>query len=109
MEAYSNNSYYQVMRKAQTKPKKAPVAPPPPTPVKVYNVHPMNFRDLVQELTGAPQFKPQSHPHPHHHHHHHHQNPLLSSSSAIDINIASAPTTANWYMGGGGDMKHWNS
>ncbi|MED6218880.1 hypothetical protein PIB30_030656 [Stylosanthes scabra] len=103
MEAYSNNSTYysssNSMRKPQTKAKKAPVAPPPPTPVKVYNVHPMNFRDLVQELTGAPEFKP-------------HQNPLLSSSSSSsrDVNIAAAAstTTANWYMGGS-DIKHWNS
>lgn len=48
------------VRKSQTKPwKKAPVAPPTSTPMKVYKVDPMNFRDLVQQLTGAPEFKSQ--------------------------------------------------
>lgn len=38
--------------------KKAPVsAPVPRTAIKVYKVDPLNFRDLVQELTGAPEFK----------------------------------------------------
>nr|KYP53112.1 hypothetical protein KK1_024934 [Cajanus cajan]KYP53115.1 hypothetical protein KK1_024937 [Cajanus cajan] len=39
--------------------KKAPVAPMAPTPVKVYKVDAINFRDLVQQLTGAPEHKPQ--------------------------------------------------
>lgn len=45
--------------------KKAPVAPMPPNPIKVYKVDPINFRDLVQHLTGAPQFKPHAPPMPH--------------------------------------------
>ncbi|CAL0314370.1 unnamed protein product [Lupinus luteus] len=45
------------VRKSQAKAwKKAPVA----SQTKVYNVDPMNFRDVVQQLTGAPQFKSQS-------------------------------------------------
>ncbi|XP_061359051.1 uncharacterized protein LOC133303190 [Gastrolobium bilobum] len=49
------------VKKSQAKPwkNKAPIAPMPPTPVKIYKVDPMNFRDLVQQLTGAPEFKPQ--------------------------------------------------
>ncbi|OMP01780.1 VQ motif-containing protein [Corchorus olitorius] len=38
------------------KPWKKPIAPLPPTPPKVYKVDPINFRDLVQKLTGAPEF-----------------------------------------------------
>ncbi|KAK9097148.1 hypothetical protein Sjap_022645 [Stephania japonica] len=34
------------------KPWRKPVPPPP----RVYRVHPANFRDLVQELTGKPKF-----------------------------------------------------
>ncbi|KAK7263267.1 hypothetical protein RJT34_30854 [Clitoria ternatea] len=50
----SHNSLLHSVRKTPAKPwKKAPVAPMPPTPVKVYKVDPMNFRDLVQQLTGG--------------------------------------------------------
>ncbi|KDP32096.1 hypothetical protein JCGZ_12557 [Jatropha curcas] len=42
-------------RKPPMKPWKKPIAPLPPTPPKVYKVDPMNFRDLVQKLTGAPE------------------------------------------------------
>ncbi|KAK7307695.1 hypothetical protein VNO77_40987 [Canavalia gladiata] len=62
--AYSFQSHSSLhnVRKSQAKPwKKAPVAPPPPTPIQVFKVDPMNFRDLVQQLTGAPEFKPQVH------------------------------------------------
>jgi len=69
MEAYSSsypasksNSLLHSVRKPQAKPwKKAPVAPPAPTPIRVYKVDAINFRDLVQRLTGAPEFNPQLH------------------------------------------------
>ncbi|KAK7386351.1 hypothetical protein VNO78_26530 [Psophocarpus tetragonolobus] len=51
----SHNSWLHSVRKSPAKPwKKAPVAPMPPTPVKVYKVDAINFRDVVQQLTGAP-------------------------------------------------------
>jgi len=31
----------------------------PPTPAKVYKVDAINFQDVVQQLTGAPEHKPQ--------------------------------------------------
>lgn len=37
---------------------KKPIAPWPRTPPKVYNVAPINFRDVVQKLTGAPDSQP---------------------------------------------------
>ncbi|XP_028764225.1 VQ motif-containing protein 29-like [Neltuma alba] len=56
------DSWLHSVRKPASKPcKKAPVAPMPPPPIKVYKVDPMNFRDLVQQLTGAPEFKPHDH------------------------------------------------
>lgn len=68
MEAYYSGSYpastkpislLHTVRKVQAKPwKKAAVAPPAPTPIRVYKVDAINFRDLVQQLTGAPEFKP---------------------------------------------------
>nr|AFK35278.1 unknown [Medicago truncatula] len=53
------------VRKSPTKTwnKKAPIAPMAPTPIKVYKVDPINFKELVQSLTCAPQFMP---PQPHH-------------------------------------------
>jgi len=53
------------VRKSPTKTwnKKAPIAPMVPTPAKVYKVDPINFKELVQSLTCAPQFIP---PQPHH-------------------------------------------
>ncbi|XVF59230.1 hypothetical protein PTKIN_Ptkin07bG0259200 [Pterospermum kingtungense] len=48
------------VRKPMAKPWKKPIAPLPPTPPKVYKVDPINFRGLVQKLTGAPEFMPQS-------------------------------------------------
>lgn len=82
--------------------KKAPVAPPmPPTPVKVYKVDAINFKDLVQQLTCAPEFMP---PHPH---------LQLLQKTATSIDVPSRPlqnllisrdtiplsvcTTDNWY------------
>ncbi|KAL2241515.1 uncharacterized protein LOC105177839 [Sesamum indicum] len=37
---------------------KKPIAPMPPTPPKIYKVDPADFRDVVQKLTGAPEFHP---------------------------------------------------
>ncbi|CAJ1943037.1 unnamed protein product [Sphenostylis stenocarpa] len=56
----SHKTWLHSVRKSSAKPwKKAPVAPMPPTPVKVYQVDAINFRDVVQQLTGAPDHKPQ--------------------------------------------------
>ncbi|KAK7346883.1 hypothetical protein VNO80_21407 [Phaseolus coccineus] len=56
----SHYSWLHSVRKPLAKPrKKAPVAPMPPTPAKVYKVDAINFRDVVQQLTGAPEHKPQ--------------------------------------------------
>ncbi|XP_044492728.1 uncharacterized protein LOC123216365 [Mangifera indica] len=41
------------VRKAPLKPWKKPIAPVPPAGPKVYKVDPVNFRELVQRLTGA--------------------------------------------------------
>ncbi|KAI9089004.1 hypothetical protein K1719_029283 [Acacia pycnantha] len=77
-----HDSWLHSVRKPISKPcKKSPVAPMPPSPIKVYNVDPINFRDLVQQLTGAPEFKP--------HHHHHLQSvalvpPPMPVSSFVD-------------------------
>ncbi|KAJ9170540.1 hypothetical protein P3X46_019166 [Hevea brasiliensis] len=43
------------VRKPQLKPWKKPIAPLAPTPPRVYKVDPINFKDLVQKLTGAPE------------------------------------------------------
>ncbi|KAB1199186.1 hypothetical protein CJ030_MR5G024504 [Morella rubra] len=48
-----NSSLLHTVRKSAAKPWKKPVAPLPPTPSRVYKVDPVNFRDLVQKLTGA--------------------------------------------------------
>ncbi|PIN16922.1 hypothetical protein CDL12_10420 [Handroanthus impetiginosus] len=37
---------------------KKPIAPMPPTRPKVYKVDPVNFKDVVQKLTGAREFHP---------------------------------------------------
>ncbi|KAE8704850.1 putative GTP-binding protein engB [Hibiscus syriacus] len=49
------------VRKPLSKPWKKPIAPFPPTPPKVYTVDPINFRDLVQKLTGSPEFMSRAH------------------------------------------------
>ncbi|CAK9152998.1 unnamed protein product [Ilex paraguariensis] len=46
------------VRKLSGKPMKQPIAPLPPTPPKVYKVDPINFKEVVQKLTGAPEFQP---------------------------------------------------
>lgn len=55
-----SSSWLRSVRKTPAKPwKKAPVAPMPPTPIKVYKVDAINFRDVVQQLTGAPEHESQ--------------------------------------------------
>ncbi|KAG5097809.1 hypothetical protein JHK82_047663 [Glycine max] len=55
-----SSSWLRSVRKTPAKPwKKHHVAPMPPTPVKVYKVDAINFREVVQQLTGAPKHKPQ--------------------------------------------------
>ncbi|KAB2604006.1 hypothetical protein D8674_040969 [Pyrus ussuriensis x Pyrus communis] len=45
------------VQKSSSKPWKKPaVAPLPPTPQRIYKVDPINFRELVQRLTCAPEF-----------------------------------------------------
>ncbi|KAE8704102.1 VQ motif-containing protein 29 [Hibiscus syriacus] len=60
-QASSFHGSLHTVRKPFSKPWKKPIAPFPPTPPKVYAVDPRNFRDLVQKLTGAPEFMPQTH------------------------------------------------
>ncbi|CAN4117182.1 unnamed protein product [Withania somnifera] len=36
---------------------KQPIAPLPPTPPKIYKVEPVNFKEVVQMLTSAPEFQ----------------------------------------------------
>lgn len=57
---HSHSSILHAVRKSPTKPWKKPaVAPPlPPKPPRVYKVDPVNFRDVVQKLTGATEFQP---------------------------------------------------
>ncbi|XP_047332659.1 uncharacterized protein LOC124936218 [Impatiens glandulifera] len=47
------------VRKSQppTKITKKPIAPLPPTPPRVYLIEPVNFKELVQQLTAAPEFQ----------------------------------------------------
>ncbi|KAM0970922.1 hypothetical protein ACFX15_018336 [Malus domestica] len=53
---YHQSSLHSV-RKSSSKPWKKPgVAPVPPTPPRIYKVDPINFRELVQSLTCAPEF-----------------------------------------------------
>ncbi|KAJ1414560.1 hypothetical protein SESBI_18810 [Sesbania bispinosa] len=87
--SFQSHSLLHSVRKSQAKPwKKAPVAPPTPTPIKVYQVDVLNFRNLVQQLTGAPEFKPQLH----------HQSVDVTSPSPIwpSRDIA-AEVSSNWY------------
>ncbi|XP_019234329.1 PREDICTED: uncharacterized protein LOC109214831 [Nicotiana attenuata] len=39
---------------------KQPIAPLPPTPPKIYRVEPINFKEVVQMLTAAPEFQSNS-------------------------------------------------
>ncbi|KAL5064105.1 hypothetical protein RYX36_025842 [Vicia faba] len=61
----SKYSWLHSVRKTPVKKSnKAPIAPIPPTPIKVYKIDPINFKELVQSLTCAPEFTP---PQPDHH------------------------------------------
>ncbi|OIT31638.1 PREDICTED: uncharacterized protein LOC109208429 [Nicotiana attenuata] len=49
------------VRKLPLKPMtKQPIAPLPPTPPKIYRVEPINFMEVVQMLTAAPEFQSSS-------------------------------------------------
>ncbi|KAF4375170.1 uncharacterized protein LOC115712459 [Cannabis sativa] len=54
---YYSSSLHSVKKAATAKPWKKLVAPLPPNPPRVYRVDPINFRDLVQKLTAAPEFQ----------------------------------------------------
>lgn len=73
--------------------KKATVAPPLPTPIRVYQVDVLNFRELVQQLTGAPEFKPQLHPP-----HQFVQNPLLQNRDIAAAAAAPSSVSNNWHQ-----------
>lgn len=89
-----SHSLLHSVRQSNAKPwKKMPVAPMPPTPVKVYKVDPLNFRELVQQLTGAPEFKPQQEPH-----HQLVQTVTSSAATSLDVAAASPPVSTNWYQ-----------
>ncbi|KAI6695089.1 hypothetical protein NL676_022799 [Syzygium grande] len=51
-QAYPFHRSLHSVRKAPAKPWKKPTAPQPPNPTRVYKVEPINFRELVQKLTG---------------------------------------------------------
>ncbi|RDX94626.1 hypothetical protein CR513_22964, partial [Mucuna pruriens] len=94
METYPASKSHPLLhsvRKSQAKPwKKSPVAPPAPTPIRVYKVDAINFRCVVQQLTGAPEFKPQLH------------NQFFQSVTPTPPNIdiaASSTVSTNWYQG----------
>ncbi|KAF5749681.1 hypothetical protein HS088_TW03G00006 [Tripterygium wilfordii] len=102
------------VRKPQSKPWKKPIAPLPPTPPRLYKVDPINFRDLVQKLTSAPEF--QTHrlrkmaPPPldvvvladHHHRHRHEQLPRppaddhSSANANISLEFNLLPSPLGW-------------
>ncbi|XP_009616226.3 uncharacterized protein [Nicotiana tomentosiformis] len=49
------------VRRLPSKPMtKQPIAPLPPTPPKIYRVEPVNFKEVVQMLTAAPEFQSSS-------------------------------------------------
>ncbi|KAL3526906.1 hypothetical protein ACH5RR_011562 [Cinchona calisaya] len=49
------------VRKLPLKPMKKPIAPLPPMKPKVYKVDSINFKQVVQRLTSAPEFQPNYH------------------------------------------------
>ncbi|KAI6695086.1 hypothetical protein NL676_022796 [Syzygium grande] len=53
-QTYPFHSWLHSVRKAPVKPWKKPTVPQPPNPTWVYKVEPINFRELVQQLTRAP-------------------------------------------------------
>ncbi|RVX23474.1 hypothetical protein VitviT2T_010867 [Vitis vinifera] len=56
-QPYPSQSSLHSVRKQQMKPWKKPIAPLPPTPPRVYKVESANFREVVQQLTGSPEFQ----------------------------------------------------
>ncbi|GLT46824.1 hypothetical protein SLA2020_205540 [Shorea laevis] len=57
-EKEAHSSLHSV-RRPSMKPSKKPIEPQRPTAPRVYKVEPVNFRGLVQKLTGAPKFRSQ--------------------------------------------------
>ncbi|KAK6923940.1 VQ protein [Dillenia turbinata] len=51
------SSLHSIRKTNPMKPMKKPIAPLPPIPPKVYRVDSINFREVVQHLTGAPEFQ----------------------------------------------------
>ncbi|XVE82956.1 hypothetical protein DITRI_Ditri16bG0046900 [Diplodiscus trichospermus] len=85
------------VRKPLAKPWKKPIiAPLPPAPPKVYRVDPINFRDLVQKLTGAPEFMSQSHLQSSSSSQLHHQRPhqRLQRVAPSPLHVAASPLSA---------------
>ncbi|XP_057420046.1 uncharacterized protein LOC130714169 [Lotus japonicus] len=112
---YQSHSLLHSVRKTPAKSwkKKLPVAPMPPTPVKIYKVDPINFRELVQQLTCAPEFKPSHQPHEQvlqsienattnssfHVHSAPVQNTSIRDTAALTLPIPLPVCTNNWYQG----------
>ncbi|KAK3006373.1 hypothetical protein RJ639_017484 [Escallonia herrerae] len=51
------SSLHSVRRSTPVKIMKKPIAPLPPTPPKIYQVDSINFKAVVQKLTGVPEFQ----------------------------------------------------
>lgn len=63
----TTSSFYSslhAVRKLPLKPMKKPIAPLPPMKPKVYKVDSVNFKQVVQRLTSAPEFQPNFSPAP---------------------------------------------
>ncbi|KAI8032001.1 VQ motif-containing protein 29 [Camellia lanceoleosa] len=54
----SYHSSLHSVRKLPAKPWKKPIAPLPPIPPRVYKVDHVDFKQVVQKLTAAPEFQP---------------------------------------------------
>ncbi|KAL6227515.1 hypothetical protein ACLB2K_001472 [Fragaria x ananassa] len=54
---YHHSSLHSVKKNSAKPWRKPAVAPLLPTPPRVYKVDPINFRDLVQKLTSAPEYQ----------------------------------------------------
>ncbi|XP_059306568.1 uncharacterized protein LOC132058015 [Lycium ferocissimum] len=52
-----HSSLHGVRRRPAKPMTKQPIAPMPPTPPKIYRVEPVNFKEVVQMLTSAPEFQ----------------------------------------------------
>jgi len=89
----SKYSWLHSVRKSPAWNKKAPIAPMARTPIKVYKVDPINFKELVQSLTCAPQFMP---PQPHH------NIDLQSTTDHTTVEVSSplvpVSSTNSWYQ-----------